>query len=279
MWRAILDAFGRTLAALHGVLEPLAGEDAWGWAIIVLTLLVRLLLLPLGVKQTRSMRAMQAIQPKIKALRDKHQVTRELARSDPEEYRRRTNQLNQETMALYREEGVNPASGCLPLLLQMPIFFALFSVLRSFPDLQTAPFYFFTAFIEPVAGGPTGLGALVNVAGWPGWLLVGLMAASTFLTQRQAMSQATTLPGPAQTQQKVMLYLMPLLLVFVSFGVPIGVMLYWVTTNLWQIGQQAISLREAKVHPGTPDDPRHAHARPQERAGKKKGSKPRGKKR
>lgn len=266
MWNSILEVFRAALAGLHQLLEPVAGVNAWGWAIVALTLAVRILLLPLAIKQTRSMRATQALQPKIRALQDKHGATRDLARADPEEYRRRRAKLNEETMALYRAEGVNPASGCLPLLLQLPIFFALFSVLRSYPDLQDAPFYFFTAHVPAGEVGARGLGALINQSGWPGWLLVGLMAVTTFVSQRQTISSSAAMPESALTQQKVMLYVMPVFLVFVSLGLPIGVMLYWVTTNLWQIGQQAISLREVKTHPGLPDDPRHPHPRPEARA-------------
>ncbi|MGI5861588.1 MAG: YidC/Oxa1 family membrane protein insertase [Myxococcales bacterium] len=274
MWNSILEVFRAALAGLHQLLEPVAGANAWGWAIVALTLAVRILLLPLAIKQTRSMRAMQALQPKIRALQEKHKATRDLARADPEEYRRRVSKLNEETMALYRSEGVNPASGCLPLLLQLPVFFALFSVLRTYPDLQDAPFYFFTSHVTAAEGAARGLGALIRQAGWPGWLLIGLMAVSTFVAQRQTIAKSAAMPESALTQQKVMLYVMPFFLVFVSFGLPIGVMLYWVTTNLWQIGQQAVSLREVKTHPGVPDDPRHPHSRAEARAAGVETAKP-----
>lgn len=246
IWDAIKDVFVSALELLHGGLEGIFGQHAWGWAIIGVTVLVRVLLLPLAVKQTRSMRAMQQLQPKIKQLQKKYKVDRDLMRKDPETYKARKSKLNEEMMALYKEEGVNPASGCLPLLLQAPIFLALFQVLRDYEPLKNAPFYFFTRSVEAGDNG-TGLGALVSEVGWPGWLLIVLMAATMFWSQKQMMARnAGQTDSAAQQQQKIMMYVMPVFLAFISFNFPLGVLIYWVTTNFWQMGQQAVILREVQ---------------------------------
>ena len=240
IWGAVEDGFQSALEFIHGGLEPLFGDAAWGWAIIGLTVIVRLLLLPLAIKQTRSMRAMQKLQPKVKKLQKKYKVDRDLLKKDPEQYKKKKQKLNEETMALYREEGVNPASGCLPLLLQAPIFIALFRVLQDeqFTELASAPFYFVTSQVD-------GLGAEVSAAGWPGWLLIVLMAATMFVSQRQMMARNQA-DGAQATQQKVMMYVMPVFLGAISFNFPLGVLLYWVTTNFWQMGQQYVILKEVQ---------------------------------
>ncbi len=246
IWNSFLDVVGAALAALHDVLEPLFGFDAaWGWAIIGLTLIVRTLLLPLAIKQIRSMRGMQAIQPKVKEIQDKYKVDRDLLKKDPERYQKLKAQQNEKLMELYKEEGVNPASSCLPLLLQMPIFFALFRVLGddSVPGLADAEFYFFTAFVRDGAAFD-GLGASVSAAGWPGYLLILLMAGTMFLTQRQMMARNNA-EGPQATQQKIMMYVFPVFLAGISFNFPLAVVLYWVTTNIWQGIQQFVMLRTA----------------------------------
>ena len=245
IWQGILDALSEALSFLHGVVEPLFGVHSWGWAIILLTIGVRVLLLPLAIKQTRSMRAMQSLQPKIKEIQKKYKADKELLRKDPEQYKAKRQKMNEEMTALYREEGVNPAGGCLPLLLQAPIFFALFRVLQSFPDLRDAPFYFLTPNGSAIGDAAHGLGATVREAGIPGYLLIVLMAATMFWSQRQMMARTAANADPAQMQQqKIMLYVMPVFLAFISLNFPLGVLLYWVTTNFWQVGQQAVILHE-----------------------------------
>jgi YidC/Oxa1 family membrane protein insertase len=247
---SVLDFFFAILQFLHGIFEPLAGAHAWGWAIIGLTLIVRVLLLPLAIKQTRSMRAMQAIQPQIKELQKKYKVDRELLKKDPETYRARRQKLSEEQMALFKREGANPAASCLPLLAQAPIFIALFWMLRGQGEegepLFAAPFYFFTNFIDAGPGDPTGLAATVSAAGWPGWLLILLMSGSMFITMKQmnARTAAMGSENPMAAQQKILMYVMPVFLAVISFQFPLGIVLYWVTTNIWQIAQQWIILRE-----------------------------------
>ena len=257
MWQNIRDgALGALEAALqflHDIVEPLTGVHAWGWAIILLTLGIRILLLPLAIKQTRSMRAMQALQPQIKELQKKYKVDRDLMRKDPEQYKAKKQKLNEEMMGLYQREGANPAASCLPLLAQAPIFLALFWMLRAAGeeggDISGAPFYFFTEF------GPGGLEQIVRGAGWPGWLLIILMAGTMFWSQKQMMARnaAQMADNPMAQQQKVLLYAMPVFLAFISLNFPMGILLYWVTTNVWQVAQQAIILREVQheVEAGT----------------------------
>jgi YidC/Oxa1 family membrane protein insertase len=243
-FQPVLDVFSSILLFIHDLAVPLFGVHSWGWAIIGLTLIVRILLLPLAIKQTRSMKAIQQLQPEMKAIQEKYKTDREMMRKDPEKYRARKAKQQQELMALYQREGANPAASCLPLLAQAPVFVALFWTLVGEAELTGAPFYFFT---EATTGG---LEKLVSGAGWPGWLLIVLMSGTMFFSQKQMMARnaATMADNPMAQQQKILLYVMPVFLAVISFQFPLGVLLYWVTTNFWQIAQQAIILREgAKI--------------------------------
>ncbi|MDP8960478.1 MAG: YidC/Oxa1 family membrane protein insertase, partial [Actinomycetota bacterium] len=175
---------------------------------------------------------------KIRAIQKKYKTSREDLRRDPNGYRQRKQKMNEEVMALYREHGANPAAGCLPLVLQAPIFFALFQVLRDDPHLTDAPFYVFSPLSEAA-----------NADVW-GWVLIVLMAGTMFYTQRQMMARMPRAEGTQAQQQKLMLYAMPVFLALFAQGLPIGVLVYWVTTNLWQLGQQALIIREVQAHPG-----------------------------
>ncbi len=237
-WGSIVGAFAQALAWLHDLMAAAVGPElAWGFAIIGLTVIIRLLLVPLAVKQIRSMRAMQDLQPKIKEIQEKYDTDRSLLKKDPERYKDQRQKMNEEMMSLYREEGVNPASGCLPLLAQAPIFIALFDVLQS-PDIEVisglsdATFFFL----------PT-LDTSTSAAGWAGWLMIGLMVVTMFLAQRQMMASRGG-DGSQAMQQKIMMFGMPVFLAFVARALPIGVLLYWVTTNIFQAGQQTLILAE-----------------------------------
>jgi YidC/Oxa1 family membrane protein insertase len=248
----VLNAFEAALTFLHDIFVTPFGDNAWGWAIIALTLVVRIALLPLAIKQTRSMRAMQALQPQIKELQKKYKVDRDLMRKDPEQYKAKKAKLNEEMMALYQREGANPAASCLPLLAQAPIFLALFYTLRRSDDLTGAPFYFFTRYVPE-----EGLAGIVSNASWPGWLLIVLMSGTMFISQKQMMARTAATHGadsnPMAQQQKILLYVMPVFLAVISFQFPLGILLYWVTTNFWQVAQQWIILREVQheVEEGT----------------------------
>ena len=239
------ETFAPVLQFFHDIFAPIFGVHAWGWGIIGLTIVVRVLLLPLAIKQTRSMRAMQKLQPQIKELQKRHKVDRELMRKDPAQYRARKQKLNQEMMELYRREKANPAASCLPLLAQAPVFIALFATLWRTDALNGQPFYFITSFTNPASGG---LEVIVRDAGWPGWVLLLMMSGTMFWSQKQMMArtQATQGDNPMAQQQKVLLYALPVFLGFISLNFPLGILLYWVTTNFWQIAQQAVILREVQ---------------------------------
>lgn len=267
IWQSIQGVFARGLELLHEAFVAVGlGDASWGWAIIALTLIVRIGMLPLARKQFTSMRAMQELSPQVKKIQKKYKTDRDLMKKDPERYRTMKSKQNEELQALYREHGVNPASGCLPLLAQAPIFLALFSVLRSRDildgEIVTAPFYFFTENAAAVDGfAVPGLGSTATSAGWPGWLLILLMSGTMFFTQRQTMARTQAAradrsdddgPDMAAQQQKILMYVMPVFLAFISRSFPLGVLLYWVTTNIWQVAQQALILREVKdTAPGT----------------------------
>lgn len=241
LWQGLLGGLADILIWFHNVTEPVFGRFAWGWAIILLTLAVRVVLLPLAIKQTSSMRSMQALGPETKRIQAKYKADRGLMRSDPQKFQELRGKQQEELQKLYKEHGVNPAASCLPLVAQMPIFIALFNVLRSpdaIPALQSGVWY----LIDPLSAGAT------TGAGIGAWLLIALMGATTFLSQKQMMSSNPALAD--QPQQRVLLYAMPLMLTVFGINFPAGVLLYWVTTNLWTMGQQRIMFRH--LGPATP---------------------------
>ena len=233
IWQGLTGGLESVLRFFESQLDGILGPFAWGWAIILLTVAVRLVLLPLAIKQTTSMRAMQRLAPDIKKVQTKYKADRGLMKTDPEKFKTLRAKQQEEMQGLYRLHGVNPAAGCLPLVAQMPIFFALFSVLRStdLTELQEAPFYLVER-LSNSAGGEGDIGAI---------LLLILMGATTFLSQRQMMQSNPAMAS--QPQQKVMLYVMPAMLAFFGFNLPVGVLLYWVTTNAWTMAQQYLIFR------------------------------------
>ena len=268
-WTALKDVIGGVLTFFNGAFEPIFGDHSWGWAIIALTVAVRVVLLPLAIKQTRSQRAMQALQPQMKKIQEKYKADKGLMRSDPEKYRELRAKQQEAMMGLYKEHGVNPASGCLPLLLQMPVFFALFQVLQQNDALRGAPFLIWSDLagsvpkVEPVGSG---------------LVLVVLMAATTYYSSRQMMA-STPASGQAAQQQKIMMYAMPVMLAVFSWNMYIGVLVYWVTTNIWTIGQQYVMFRSvtpaapaagtAKTAKATPPKATKAPPKSESTAGKK----------
>lgn len=234
LWNGLIDGLASLLIALHNFVEPAAGVYAWGWGIILLTLVVRIVLLPLAIKQTTSMRAMQGLQPEIKRIQAKYKTDRGMARSDPDKFKEQRDKQQAELQGLYKERGVNPAAGCLPLVAQMPIFFALFNVLNTgrIEELQQAPFYLVDRLANTAPSG-AGVGAFI---------LIAIMGATTFFSQRQMMANNPTLRD--QPQQKIMLYAMPVMLTVFGVNFPVGVLLYWVTTNLWTMAQQFVMFRK-----------------------------------
>lgn len=238
LWNGLLDFLGGILATFHDLVAPLFGSDpAWGWAIIMLTLAVRIVLIPLAIKQTSSMRQMQQLSPQIKKIQARYKTDRSMMRTEPEKYRELKGKQQEETMALYKERGVNPAGSCLPLVLQMPVFIALFNVIRQ-PDIipQDASFYFGT----PLSATATEFNPLAIT-------LIVLMGITTFFSQRQTMAANPAMSDNPQQRQIMML--MPIMLTVFGVGFPIGVLLYWVTTNLWTMAQQYVLLRSVGAAP------------------------------
>ncbi|MDR1431262.1 MAG: membrane protein insertase YidC [Propionibacteriaceae bacterium] len=245
------------LATIHNFLGLFLNPNSgWTWAlsIILLTMVVRLALVPLFVKQINSSRNMQLLQPKVKALQEKYGADRE--------------RLGQETMKLYKEEGVNPMASCFPILLQMPVFFSLFWVLRDvamksykgvFADDHASADSLYNAdlfgarlsgmFLSP-NGEPFVWGPVQTL----GVVLIISMTVTLFITQLQLMRKnmpPEALTGPMAQQQKMMLYLFPLMYLVGGLYIPIGVMIYWLTTNLWTMGQQYILIHNNPA-PNTP---------------------------
>ncbi|MBW3603339.1 MAG: YidC/Oxa1 family membrane protein insertase [Actinobacteria bacterium] len=237
IWIGLLEGLGEILRFFHDATVGLFGDYSWTVAIILLTVAVRLAMMPLAVRQFRSMRAMQELRPQMKKIQSKYKTDRGMMRTDPEKFREKRQKQQEELMALYKEHNVNPASSCLPLVAQMPIFVALFSMLRSpdvIPELATAPFPIDATLQMPAnAAGVIAIGMLLA------------MGVTTFVQQKQMMGrQAITADDQQMQQQKMMMYIMPVFLVFLGFTLPVGILVYWVTTNVWQMAQQWYMLRE-----------------------------------
>lgn len=206
--------FDSAIALLQDLLTFFYGLTAtmgipnYGVAIILITLAIKLVLYPLTVKQVKGMKAMQDLQPKMKDLQEKY-------KGNPEK-------LNKEMALLYKESGVNPLSGCLPLLVQMPILMGIFFAIRDYQYAHVPSFFWMADLSLPD----------------PLYILPILSAATTYIQQKQ-----TSTEGNAQT--KMMMNLMPLFIGYISITFPAGLVLYWVMSNLFQIVQQWWMYREA----------------------------------
>lgn len=178
------------------------GVASYGIAIILLTIAIKAVLYPLTVKQVKSMKAMQDIQPKMKQLQEKY-------KGNPEK-------LNKELASLYKEAGVNPLAGCLPLIVQMPFLIAIFFAIRDYHYVQQPPsFLWMTDLAQPD----------------PTYILPILSALTTYIQQKQTTAEMTQ-------QTKMMMIFMPLFIGYISLSFPGGLVLYWVVSNLFQIFQQ-----------------------------------------
>lgn len=235
---------------LQAILVSLNWFYSWtgdyGVAIILLTVAMRILLIPLTIKQTKSMYEMQEIQPKLKALQEKHKKDKE--------------KLQEETLKFYKENKVNPFGGCLPLLIQMPVFIALFRVLgtppktgagpnlvnyiSTLPAVQQAAARRFLFLIADITKSPQMVfsagGGFLHVAlvVLPYATLVVLFGLSVWLPQQMLTKD--------KQQQRVGLY-MSVFMLYIGWVSPAGVLLYWVTSSAWQVAQQAIMLRQNKT--------------------------------
>jgi len=234
---------------LFGGIFGAASGTAWVLSIIGLTLVIRMALIPLFVKQIKSSRNMQLIQPKVRELQKKYGHDRE--------------KLAAETMKLYKDSGTNPFASCLPILLQMPIFLALFRLIDQAAKKPEVERGLMTTQLNEQFGDAIFLGAKISdtfintddtgvrvLAA----VLVLAMTATTFLTQRQLMSKnmpADALTGPYAQQQKLLLYVLPVVFAVGGIAFPVGVLFYWTTSNLWTMGQQFYVIRNNPA-PGTP---------------------------
>ncbi|MEO5709172.1 MAG: membrane protein insertase YidC [Nocardioidaceae bacterium] len=248
----LYDVTSFVLLGFHKVFGGLFGADsgiAWVLSIIGLTLVIRAALIPLFVKQIKSSRNMQLLQPKVKELQKKYGHDRE--------------RLAQETMALYKDTGTNPFASCLPILLQMPIFLALFRLIDHAAKGETRghlmtkdlalKFSDAKLFGAQISSSFTKADGNVNVQVFAAVLVVA-MTATTFLTQRQLMSKnmpADAMTGQYAQQQKMLLYVLPVVFAVGGIAFPIGVLFYWTTSNLWTMCQQFYVIRNNPA-PGTP---------------------------
>jgi YidC/Oxa1 family membrane protein insertase len=227
---------------LFSTFLPFDSGLTWALSILMLVVTFRILLFRFFIKQVHSQRKMQQMQPKIQALREKYKSDRQA--------------LSQEMMKLQREEGFNPLGGCLPILLQAPIFLALFHVLRilgpnapalyGWTEREARSAGSATLFGAPIATSFNDtnhlvpkLGASMTATHVVTFTLIVLMCAATYITQRQIMkTSGQVLEGQQAMVQKLLLYGMPISLFFSGFFFPLGVLLYWFTNNLWTMGQQ-----------------------------------------
>jgi YidC/Oxa1 family membrane protein insertase len=256
----IYEAISAILLFWHAAWHKVLGDGSWlgtNWSwvlgIIFLVLTVRAILFPIFVKQIKSQRAMQALQPKVKALQEKHKGDRET--------------MQKELMELYRAEKANPLMGCLPMFLQIPVFLGLFHVLRhvqpSITSEKSRTLYGWTLaqfdsaskaklFGAPIASSFKSTAKDLALLGASGTtvkivaaILIATMIATTFLTSRQMILKTGWAEDPQQRMvQRLMLYGVPFSLLISGAIFPIGVVIYWVTQNVFSLGQQMWVLRK-----------------------------------
>jgi YidC/Oxa1 family membrane protein insertase len=233
------------IVQFHSLYGAIFGPDtgwAWGLSIVSLVILIRICLIPLFVKQIKSTRNMQALQPKMKAIQERYKNDRQ--------------RQSEEMMKLYKETGTNPLSSCLPILAQSPFFFALYHVLSKIAsgdeigvlnkDLVNsareahifgapiaAKFMDDPAKVEALNASLTDVRIVTAI-------MIILMSASQFYTQRQLMQKNVdlTVKTPYMQQQKMLMYIFPLIFAVMGINFPVGVLVYWLTTNVWTMGQQ-----------------------------------------
>lgn len=239
-WTLLQQGLGAILAFFYGLIPN------YGIAIILLTVAISLLLFPLTLKQTRSMQGMQAIQPEVKKLQKELKGDRE--------------ELNKQLMALYRERGVNPAAGCLPLLAQMPVWFALFQVLRvrevsaaldpsgiipGGSALETALLAGNTRFLGmDLLTSPSNALQEGVVAVLPYAILVLIVVAAGYYQQRQMTAQqANRNPNGPKSPAQGALKFMPVFFGVISVGFPAGLVVYFASSNIFRVAQQSVIIR------------------------------------
>ncbi|WP_432761974.1 membrane protein insertase YidC [Saxibacter everestensis] len=238
------------------------GMDAasgWTWSlsIVGLVLVIRIVLIPLFVRQIKAQRAMQLVQPEVQKLQAKY-------KGKTDSFSRQA--MAQEQMALFKKHGTSPFSSCLPILAQMPIFFSLFRVLHTLPDIATGkldPLGPITADIAGQIESSTIFGAQLSATFLSSpdlnvkiltVIMILLMSASQFITQKQIMAKnmsEAAMNNPFMKQQKMMLYLFPIVFAVGGVNFPVGVLIYWLVSNLWTMGQQFYVIQRMPS-PGSP---------------------------
>jgi YidC/Oxa1 family membrane protein insertase len=241
------------IVTIHKALTPIFGTDSgvsWSIAIIGLVIIIRIILIPLFVKQIKSQRALTALQPHMKEIQKKYKDDRQ--------------KQSEEMMKLYKEHKTNPLASCFPILAQAPIFFALFTVLNGIgktpidtkgvlteaDGVSAAQAEFFGAPIsQTFLGSDSGTVKLVTI------FLIAFMSLTTFTTQRQLMTKGMPKMDSSNNmmlqQQKIMLYAFPIIFAITGVNFPVGVLIYWSTTNLWTWGQQYYVIKRNPT-PGSP---------------------------
>ena len=243
------------MVTFHTMLGWALGKNSheslkWTLSIVLLVVLIRVILIPLFVKQIKSQRAMTALQPHMKEIQKRHKDDRQ--------------KQSEEMMKLYKEHKTNPLAPCLPLLAQAPIFFALFRVLSGIahntsyvPNVLTVKLLA-TAHDAKFLGAPISdsfLSSHITSTKIVTVCLIAFMSATTFTTQRQLMVKGMPKLDSSNNmmaqQQKIMLYVFPIIFAVSGVNFPIGVLIYWSTTNLWTFGQQFYVIKRNPT-PGSP---------------------------
>ena len=239
------------MVAIHKVVSPIFGPDSgvtWAISIMGLVVLIRIILIPLFVKQIKSQRAMTALQPHMKEIQKKYKDDRQ--------------KQSEEMMKLYKDHKTNPLASCFPIIAQAPIFFALFTVLNGIAKNKPHGFlkgeYLVSAAQAKFFGAPiseTFLGTDKLTVKIVTVLLIIFMSGTTFTTQRQLMVKGMPKMDASNNmmlqQQKIMLYLFPVIFAVSGVNFPVGVLIYWSTTNLWTWGQQYYVIKRNPT-PGSP---------------------------
>ncbi|MFM6940811.1 MAG: membrane protein insertase YidC [Candidatus Planktophila sp.] len=239
------------MIGIHKVLSPLFGANSgvtWSLSIMGLVVIIRVILIPLFVKQIKSQRAMTALQPQMKAIQAKYKDDRQ--------------KQSEEMMKLYKEHKTNPLASCFPILAQAPVMFSLFTVLNGIAKNKPHGFmkgeYLTSAAQAKFFGSPiseTFLGSDKITVKIVTVILIAFMSATTFTTQKQLMTKGMPKMDASNNmmlqQQKIMLYLFPLIFAISGVNFPVGVLIYWSTTNLWTWGQQFYVIKRNPT-PGSP---------------------------
>jgi YidC/Oxa1 family membrane protein insertase len=230
--RPLIDACDAVLGFWHDLIGNF--EGSWGVAIILLTFTVRIVILPLTFKGVKSMQRLQQLQPEIKRIQERYKDDRQ--------------RMNQEVMAFYQREKVNPLGSCLPLLLQIPFFIALFYLLRSDEFVaevgDNKSFLFINDLTEPVTGEPVVLAVLIVI----------------YIATQLAASAVTAIS--ADPMQRRIMFALPFVFVIFIINFEAGLIVYWITTNVWTIGQQ---LLVRKLYPKPPPRDFEAEAKAEAR--------------